>query len=78
MNPVSDSTKQKTILPRVVVIEDSTEPSEKPNEIVLNKSSLIVLLEFALNQLEMKKPVKVVDIRVGISGATVEYRKVEG
>ena len=65
--------KHEPIPPRVIVIEDSIQPADKPNQLVYNMPSLKILLEYAINQLEVKNPIRVLEVRVGCSGATVIY-----
>ena len=49
------------------------DPATKPNEFRYNKPTLIRLLQYAINELEVKQPVKVLDVRVGNSGATIIF-----
>ena len=54
--------------PESKTITDITEPvpdADHPNTLNLNKPSLILLLEYSINQLVLKQPVKVLDVQIG-------------
>ena len=58
------------MIPTVKTITDITEPvppaePTEPNTLNLNKPSLILLLEYGINQLVLKQPVKVLDVQIG-------------
>ena len=67
------TTKHDPIPPTKIIIEDSIQPADKPNQLVYNMPSLKILLEYSINALETKRKIRVIDVRVGCSGATVLY-----
>jgi len=63
------------MIPTVIVKEDTTFPATKMNTMTFNLPSLIKYVEYGLNELKEKNPITVIDVRVGVSGATVVYRE---
>jgi len=67
-------TSEGTLNPTVRVIEDITEPVPEPCAYRFNPATHQVLMEFAINQLETKQPVKVLKIvRDWVSNGVIVY-----
>ena len=68
---------REMIPPTVTHIEDESYPTPKHNQLVYNQPSLIILVEYAVNQLQMKNPIRVLDVSLRCDGAVVTYTEEE-
>ena len=66
--------KREPLPPRVIVIEDTTESTPEPCSYRFNPAAVRVLIEYAVNQLEAKVPVKVLRVdRDWVSNGLIVY-----